>query len=70
MNPYKLLIVAAIIGVLASLGWALFHLSSDQGDPDKMLRALKLRIGLSVLLFLMLFVAWYFGLISPHQVQR
>ena len=70
MNPYKLLIIAALTGVLASLGWALFHLSSDQGDPDKMLRALKLRIGLSVLLFLMLFVAWYFGLISPHQVQR
>lgn len=70
MNPYKLLIVAALLAVLASLGSALFHLSSDQGNPDKMLRALKLRIGLSVLLFVMLFVAWYFGLISPHQAQR
>lgn len=69
MNPFKVLIIVALVAVLASLGSALFHLSSAQGNPDKMLRALKLRIGLSVVLFVLLFVAWYFGLIQPHQVQ-
>jgi hypothetical protein len=34
-----------------------------------MARALTWRIGLSVVLFLLLMLAWHFGLISPHDVQ-
>jgi hypothetical protein len=32
-------------------------------------RALTLRIGLSVVLFVLLMLAWYFGLISPHGLN-
>ena len=44
--------------------------SSDRGggDSKKMVRALTVRIGLSVALFMLLMVAWYFGLISPPDV--
>ena len=34
--------------------------------PSWWLTALTIRIGLSVALFLLLMIAWYAGLISPH----
>lgn len=67
MNP-RILVIVAVLGIVYSMGSALFHLSATRGDPKKLLRALSWRIGLSVGLFLLLFVAWYFGLIQPHGV--
>lgn len=65
MNP-KILVLAIVAGILYSLGSALYHLSAQKGDPEKQLRSLTWRIALSVGLFVLLFVAWYFGLIQPH----
>lgn len=65
MNP-KILVLAIVAGILYSLGSALYHLSSPKGDPAQHLRSLTWRIALSVGLFVLLFVAWYFGLIQPH----
>jgi len=66
----KYLIVLVLIGIVASLGSALFHLVTDRNaDSNKMVRALTVRIGLSVALFILLFVAWRFGLIQPHGVR-
>jgi len=62
----QLIIVLVLLAIIASLGQALFAMSSGRGDSRKMVRALTLRIGLSVLLFGALMLAWYFGLISPH----
>ncbi len=69
MDPIKILIVVVLIAIVASLGSALFHLSRGKGDSRKMARALTVRIGLSVALFVLLMVAWYNGLISPHGVN-
>jgi hypothetical protein len=33
-----------------------------------MARALSVRIGLSIALFVLLMIAWYFGGIAPHGV--
>jgi hypothetical protein len=68
-NPIKLLIVAMLIAIVASLGSALFHLSKSGGDSKKMARALTVRVGLSVGLFILLLVAYYFGLITPNEVR-
>jgi hypothetical protein len=68
MEPIKLLVIAALLAIVASLGSALYHLSSRQGDPQKMVRALTLRVGLSVGLFILLLVAWKLGYIHPHGV--
>lgn len=69
MNLSRLLILALLAGILLSLGSAFYHLTSaKRGKPKSLLRALTLRVGLSVGLFLLLFVAWYFGLIRPHGV--
>ena len=62
----KVVIVLIFAAIVASLGSALFHLSRAQGDSRKMFRALALRVGLSVGLFILLMVAWSLGLITPH----
>jgi membrane associated rhomboid family serine protease len=66
----RLLIFLALVGIVASLGSALFHLSrGSTTDSAKMARALTVRIALSLALFALLIIAWYVGLISPHDVQ-
>jgi len=70
VDGVRLLVVAALIAIVASLGTALYHLASDRGDSRKMVRALAVRVGLSIALFLLLIVAWRAGLIAPHGLQR
>lgn len=70
MDGIKILIIIVLIAILVSLGSALFHLSSRKGDPKKMVRALTVRIGLSLALFILLMVAWYNGLITPHSLGK
>ena len=70
MDLTRLLVIGLLIAIVASLGNALFHLATGKGDSRKMLRALTLRVGLSVALFVMLMLAWRMGLISPHGVQH
>ena len=67
MTPFfRILVIAAFIGILASLGSALYQLTRRGGDSKKMVRALAIRVGLSLALFLLLMIAWYAGLIAPH----
>jgi hypothetical protein len=66
----RILIVCLLAAILASLGTALYHLSTGRGDSKKMLRALTLRISLSVALFVLLMIAWRIGLIAPHGLQQ
>jgi cytochrome bd-type quinol oxidase subunit 2 len=62
----RLLIIGILVAIVVSLGSALFHLSRKTGDSRKLARDLTIRIGLSVALFILLMVAWHFGLIAPH----
>ena len=68
MEPIKILIVIVLFAIIGSLGSALFHLSRGKGEQDsaRMARALTVRIGLSLALFILLMLAWYNGLIKPH----
>lgn len=68
LEVFKLLVVCALLGIVVSLGSALFHLVNAKGDSKKMVRALTVRIGLSVTLFLVIMVAWAMGIITPHGV--
>ncbi len=69
MELFKILVVCVLLGIVLSLGSALFHLMTDKGDSKKMVRALTVRVSLSVALFLIIMVAWAMGIISPHGVQ-
>lgn len=68
MEPIKILVILVLAAIVISLGSALFHLSSGKGDSKKMARALTIRVGLSLVLFILLMLAWANGLISPHGV--
>jgi len=70
MPLIKILILACLVAIVLSLGSALFYLMNDKGESKKMARALTVRVGLSVLLFVLLLIAWWQGLIQPHGVGR
>jgi hypothetical protein len=65
----KVLIVLTLAAIVASLFSGLFHLVKDEGQSSRMVNALTVRIALSVLLFILLFVAWRGGMIEPHHVR-
>jgi hypothetical protein len=62
----RLLILAGLLAIVLSLGSALLHLVRGKGDSKKMARALTIRVGLSILLFALLLLAWSLGWIEPH----
>jgi Protein of unknown function (DUF2909) len=70
MPLIKVLIVFCLIGIVISLGTGLVHLVNDKGESKKMVRALTVRIVLSVALFVLLFIAWRTGLIEPHGAAQ
>jgi hypothetical protein len=70
VDGIRFLVVAALIAIIASLGTALYHLASGRGDSRKMVRALAIRVALSIALFILLIFAWRSGLIAPHGIQR
>ncbi len=65
----KFIVAIAFLGILASLGAALFFMLRDgrdgQAKTSNMARALALRVGLSVALFICILVAWKLGYIRP-----
>jgi len=62
----RLLVFGVLLGIVVSLGSALFNLSRKASDSRKVARDLTIRVGLSVALFLLLMLAWHLGLIAPH----
>ena len=64
----RLLILACLLAIVLSLGAALVHLVRDKGESKKMARALTIRVGLSVLLFVLLLIAWSLGWIQPKGI--
>jgi hypothetical protein len=67
---FRLFVGIVLLGIVFSLGSALFHLMTDKGDSKKMVRALTVRVALSVGLFLLLMAAWALGLIQPLGMSR
>lgn len=66
---FKIIIVAMLFVVIASLASAMFHLVKGEGkSSDKVLKSLTWRIGLSVFIFILLLLGQYLGLISPHSL--
>lgn len=69
MPAMSVLIPVAFVAILASLGAALFFMMRGGRKPGegsrRMAWALTARIGLSVLLFLCILLAWKLGYIQP-----
>jgi cytochrome bd-type quinol oxidase subunit 2 len=68
----KVIVFLAFVAIIASLGSALFFMMRDGRDgrpkTNNMARALAVRVGLSILLFLGILVAWKLGYIQPTGI--
>ncbi|MCB1788675.1 MAG: twin transmembrane helix small protein [Gammaproteobacteria bacterium] len=62
----KIIIVLVFFGIIASLASGLYYLVNDKGESRRTLRALTVRIGLSIGLFAFLMLLIGFGVIKPH----
>lgn len=69
MDVIKIGVVIALFAIIASLGSALFSLTRSTGNSRSMVRALTVRVALSVALFLLLLAAWRLGYIQPHGLK-
>ena len=67
----KLLVAVLFCGIVVSLGSALVMMMKGRTETDRhrMARALTLRVGLSVGLFVLLFILFALGVIRPHGLQ-
>ncbi|MDY0105488.1 MAG: twin transmembrane helix small protein [Giesbergeria sp.] len=65
----KILVLLGFLAIVASLASALFFMLRPQRDGaasgKRMARALAWRVGLSVVLFVCLLLAWKLGYIQP-----
>lgn len=62
----KAFIAVAFVAILGALGSALVFLMKDKGQGTRTLNALRLRVGLSIALLLLIWFSWYMGWISPR----
>ena len=65
----KIIVLLLIVFILVSLGSALYYLLKDQGKTDRVVKALTVRIGLSLVLFLALMGAYYLGWIPETGLR-
>jgi hypothetical protein len=59
----RYVVIAALVLIVASLGSALVFVMRDRSGSTRAVKALALRVGLSILLFLFLMAGYYFGFI-------
>lgn len=60
----RYVVIAMLIAILVSLGSALWYMLRPGKDPKRMVKALSVRVGLSVALFAILMAGYYLGLIQ------
>ena len=65
----KILILIAFGLIIYNMGKALFNLVSSKGSSKNLLKALALRVLFSVLLFCMILIAHFAGVIDPTGVS-
>ncbi|MGE5130464.1 MAG: twin transmembrane helix small protein [Sphingomonadaceae bacterium] len=62
----RYVVIAVFLLIVASLGSALFFVYHDKSGSNRAVKALALRVGLSIALFLFLMAGYYFGYIPGH----
>lgn len=55
--------------IIFSLGSALYYVIKDKGQSDRAVKALTVRISLSIVLFVMLMAGFYFGWIPQSGLR-
>ena len=62
----RIIVILFIIVILGSLGSALYYMIRDRGTTERTVKALTVRVALSVALFLLLMLGFHFGLITTR----
>ncbi len=67
---FKFIIVSLLVVIMVSLGMALFSMIKNKpdSDPNRTVKALTIRIGLSIVLIVLLIIGHKLGLITPHAL--
>ena len=65
----RYIVIGALIVIVATLGSALYYLYHDRGHGTRMVKALAIRVGLSILLVTFLLVSYFMGWIGPGGLR-
>ena len=61
----KIIVISTLIAIVFSLASAMFSLVKDRGQSDRTVKALTIRIGLSIALLAFVMLSGEFGLLTP-----
>lgn len=64
----KIFIVLVLFAIIGSLASGLVFLIKDKGQSERTVKALTVRIALSVSLFALLMIGYAVGLVKPHGI--
>ncbi|MCU7797273.1 MAG: twin transmembrane helix small protein [Candidatus Thiodiazotropha sp. (ex Semelilucina semeliformis)] len=67
---FKLPVLLVLLFILFSLFQGMYYLAKDDGDDNstRVVRALTVRLVLSLLLFFILMAGYFFGFLQPHGI--
>ena len=65
----KVIVIAGLIAVVATLFSALYFLYRDRGHGERMVKALAIRVALSATLVIFLVVSYKLGWIAPTGMR-
>ena len=65
----KIIVIAGLVAVIASLFSALYFLYRDRGKGDRMVKALAIRVALSAALVVFLVTSYKLGWITPTGLR-
>ena len=68
MSGAKWLVLLIFFAIVLSLVSAMLSLVRGHTEARNMVRALSIRVGLSIFLFMLLWWTWKLGWIEPHAV--
>ncbi len=60
----KIIVILFLVFIIGSLGSALYFMVRDRGQGSRTVRALTVRIALSIVLFALLMLGYHFGFIT------
>ncbi len=64
----RVLVLLALLIIVGSLASGFYFMITDKGKTDRAVRALTVRVAISVTLFLLLMAGQYFGLLPDRHL--
>ena len=65
---FKIIIISLLLIILISLGTALFSMVKNQPDSNRTVKALTVRITLSIAPLILIMIGYSMGLIAPPNL--